>query len=122
MNLLQIMAVLIMVETGGHPDPANAVGDNGQALGILQMHEAYVADAAEHANITWSHSDALNPSSARKIFVAYMNRYAKMERKPPHMSYAEFVSRIHNGGPVGYTKKSTISYWQKVKVLILSFE
>lgn len=120
MTLLQIMMVLITVETGGHPDPANAIGDGGKALGILQMHKAYVADAAEHANVTWSHADALDPSSARKIFLAYMNRYAKMEHKPHHMSYAEYVSRKHNGGPTGHLKDSTISYWQKVKSLISS--
>ena len=118
MTLLHIMMVLITIETGVHPDPANAIGDNGKALGILQMHEAYVADAAEHANTTWSHSDALDPSTARKIFLAYMSRYAKMERKPHHMSYAEYVSRIHNGGPTGHLKDSTISYWHKVKDLI----
>ena len=113
------MALLIVVETGGHPDPNNAIGDNGKALGILQMHEAYVKDAAEYADVTWSHHDALDPLKARKIFLAYMHRYAKMERKPHHMSYPEFVSRIHNGGPNGYLKASTNSYWQKVKKLIL---
>ena len=36
MSLLQIITILIAVETGGHPDPANAVGDDGRALGLLQ--------------------------------------------------------------------------------------
>lgn len=117
MSLLQIIAILIAVETGGHPDPVNAVGDGGEALGILQMHKGYVVDAAKHANADWDHVDALNPLKATDIFLAYMSRYAKIECKPNNMSYEEFVSRIHHGGPLGYTKKSTISYWEKCKKL-----
>jgi len=117
MSLFQIITILIAIETGGHPDPVNAVGDGGKALGILQMHKAYVADAAEHANVDWTHVDALDPSKAKDIFLAYMSRYAKIERKPNDMSYEEFVSRIHNGGPLGYKKKSTILYWEKFKKL-----
>lgn len=117
MNLLKIIAILITVETGGHADPVNSVGDNGRALGILQMHKEYVVDAAEHANADWVHVDALNPLKAKNIFLAYMSRYAKIEFKPNNMSYEEFVSRIHHGGPLGYTKKSTISYWEKCKKL-----
>ena len=112
MTLLQIMAVLIVIETGGHPDPDNAIGDNGKAWGILQMH-AYVKDAAEYANVPWTHADAFDSSKATEIFVAYMNRYATEERKPAGMSYEEFVVRMHNGGPLGWSKKSTISYWEK---------
>jgi|TARA_R100001460_G_scaffold26114_3_gene52718 hypothetical protein len=117
MSLLKIITILIAIETGGHPDPVNAVGDGGKALGILQMHKAYVADAAEYANVDWTHVDALDPLEAKDIFLAYMSRYAKMERKPNDMSYEEFVSRIHSGGPLGYKKKSTISYWEKFKKL-----
>ena len=58
---------------------------------FCKMHKAYVADAAEHANVDWTHVDALDPSKAKDI-LAYMSRYAKMEHKPNDMSYEEFVS------------------------------
>ena len=115
MTLLQIMTALIVIETGGHPNPNNAIGDNGKAWGILQMHEAYVTDAAQYANVSWTHADALDPSKAKEIFVAYMSRYAQKKNKPYGMTYAEYVSRKHNGGPTGHLKESTISYWLKVK-------
>lgn len=115
MELLKIMAVLIMVESGGDPD---AVGDDGLAYGILQMHQAYVSDAAQWARIDWKHRDAFDPSKSQDIFLAYMGRYAKRENKPTGMSYVEYVSRIHNGGPRGFLKSATDPYWQKVQKII----
>jgi hypothetical protein len=117
MELLKIMAVLIMVESGGDKD---AIGDDGLAFGILQMHQAYVQDAAQWARMDWKHSDAFDPSKAEDMFLAYMGRYAKQQKKPKGMSYAEFVSRIHNGGPRGYMKTATDSYWGKVNKIIAS--
>lgn len=117
MELIKIMAVLIMVESGGDPD---AVGDDGLAYGILQMHQAYVSDAAQWARIDWQHSDAFDPIKAESIFLAYMSRYAKRDKKPAGMSYVEYVSRIHNGGPRGYLKSATDPYWNKVQKAIAS--
>jgi len=117
MELLKIMAVLIMVESGGDPD---SVGDNGLAYGILQMHQGYVSDAAEWARSDWQHSDAFDPSKSEDIFIAYMSRYAKRDKKPTGMSYVEYVSRIHNGGPTGFIKKATEPYWAKVQKIIAS--
>ena len=117
MELLKIMAVLIMVESGGDSD---AVGDNGLAYGILQMHQAYVSDAAQWAESDWQHTDAFDPSKAEDIFIAYMSRYARHDTKPTGMSYVEYVSRIHNGGPMGWRKKATDPYWAKVQKIIAS--
>ena len=36
------------VETGGCKNPANAVGDNGKAIGPFQIHRVYWQDAVEH--------------------------------------------------------------------------
>ena len=34
-----------MVETGGDPNPENAIGDGGEAIGPYQIHELYWQDA-----------------------------------------------------------------------------
>lgn len=90
------------------------VGDNGGAIGVLQMHKAYVQDAAEFAGEDWVHEDCLEPEIAVEIFRAYMARYAtkkRLGRKPT----LQDIARIHNGGPNGYKKDSTLRYWRIVK-------
>ena len=105
---------LIMVESGGNDFE---IGDDGKAYGCLQMHAAYVQDAAEYAGKDWVHEDAFQRVVAIQIFMAYMARYATEERlgREPTL---EDIARIHNGGPNGYKKKSTEKYWQKVKSML----
>jgi hypothetical protein len=111
MNIIQLILVLIMVESGGDNF---AIGDNGLAYGCLQLHASYVQDAAEHAGKYWVHSDAFDRETSIEIVVAYMDRYAtsaRLGREPT----LEDLARIHNGGPNGYYKESTKAYWAKVK-------
>lgn len=103
-----------MVESNCNP---NAVGDDLKSIGILQMQEAYVQDAAEFAGQDWVHMDALDELTAIRIFRAYMARYATEERLGRPVTF-EDIARIHNGGPNGYKKKSTLHYWNKVKCLM----
>ncbi len=111
MEYLSLIFILIQIESGGNDF---AIGDDGRAYGCLQMHAAYVQDAAEHAGKDWIHEDALQRDVAIQIFHAYMDRYATKERlgREPTM---EDVARIHNGGPNGWKKESTKKYYEKVK-------
>tara|TARA_Y100000004_G_C8921556_1_gene415662 strand:- start:1019 stop:1384 length:366 start_codon:yes stop_codon:yes gene_type:complete len=111
---IKLIMILATVESGQNP---RAVGDDLKSLGILQMQEAYVQDAAEYANKPWVHEDALDELTSIKIFRAYMERYATEERLGRPVTF-EDIARIHNGGPNGYKKKSTIKYWEKVKCLM----
>ena len=106
-----LLAALIAVESSGDPD---AIGDNGLAYGCLQLHAAYVQDAAEYAKQDWTHEDAFDPETAKQIFRAYMARYATERRLGRTPTY-EDIARIHNGGPQGFKKKATDGYWLKVK-------
>lgn len=106
--------ILATVESNCNP---SAVGDDFEALGILQMHYEYVQDAAEFANEDWMHIDALDEMTSIRIFRAYMARYATEERLGRPVTY-EDIARIHNGGPNGYKKLSTIPYYKKVKCLM----
>lgn len=42
----------------------------------------------------------------------YGERYRRIAGKAPT---AEVLARIHNGGPSGWRKESTLGYWAKVK-------
>jgi len=118
MTYISLIMALITVESNGDNF---AKGDRGKALGCLQLHAAYVYDAAEHAGEDWVHEDAYKRDVAVQIFMAYMDRYATEERlgrKPT----AEDMARIHNGGPNGYKKSSTDAYWAKVKEQLDSYD
>ena len=100
-----------MIESGGNP---LAVGDNFKSLGMLQLQEKYVQDASEFAEKKWKHTDALDEVTSIRIFRAYMERYATQERLGRPVTYQD-IARIHNGGPNGHNKISTLKYWDKVK-------
>ena len=107
-----ILDAIERVETGGHADPANAVGDGGKALGPMQIHRVYWQDAVEHDPTLVANGETYasvrNRAYARRVVMAYWSRYAKSWD-------AQTLARIHNGGPKGHTKRATLGYWAKVK-------
>lgn len=111
----ELVDAIIMVESSGRDD---AVGDNGNAIGCLQIWEIYWIDATERSNIGGSYKDCYKRDYAIKVFDAYMKRYAKEAWTDPAKFDAEKVARIHNGGPRGYRKTATKKYWDKVQKLL----
>ena len=109
MNYMTLILVLIQIESGGND---LQIGDDGLAYGCLQMHSAYVQDAAEYAGKDWVHNDAFDRETSIEIFMAYMDRYATKERLGRTPTVEDIV-RIHNGGPDGYKKDSTLPYLTK---------
>jgi len=107
-----LINALIQIESNGNDD---AVGDNGNAIGCLQIWRVYWIDAVERSDIGGSYKDCYNRDYAKKIVDAYMKRYAKEAWTNPKKFNAEKCARIHNGGPKGYKKKATLKYWAKVK-------
>ena len=107
----ELVDAIIMVESNGNDD---AVGDNGSAIGCLQIWEIYHTDAVERSGIGGSYKDCYNRAYAIKVFDAYMCRYAREAWTDPKQFDAEKVARIHNGGPRGYRKDATKIYWKKV--------
>ena len=105
----RFLNALEQVESRGN---ANAVGDNGRALGCLQIWQAVVTDANRIAGTNYSHADAFDRIKARQIASIYLNYYGKRIRhEPTNQDYA----RTWNGGPSGNRKTATLSYWSKVK-------
>ena len=113
-SILQLVLALIAVESSGIDDQ---IGDDGRAFGCLQIHGCYVADASEHAGVDWTHEDAFDRVTSLRIFSAYMERYATPERLGTVT--AEKMARIHNGGPNGWKKESTVRYWKKVEAELI---
>jgi len=114
-ELMILIAAIVAVESGGD---ARAIGDNGAAYGVLQIHAAYAQDAAGYERENWTHEDAFDEEIAVKMFVAYMERYAKKQRLGGPAT-AEQIARIHNGGPNGYKRRATDKYWSKVKAELI---
>jgi len=106
-----LLAALIAVESSGNPA---AIGDNGDALGILQIHACVVIDVNRIAKTNYTHRDAFDPEKAREMCRIYLEHYVTERRlgRPPTM--ADYA-RVWNGGPNGYRKPATAKYWEKVR-------
>ena len=106
----RLLDAMAQVESGGKCD---AVGDNGKAIGVLQIHRIYWVDAVNYdkslAPPDWKYEDCKRSEYAERVVVAYWNRYASKN------ATWEELARIHNGGAKGFGKKATEAYWAKVK-------
>ena len=110
----KFVRALHMVESGGRV--GKIMGDNGRALGPMQIHKEYWKDAvAFDKSIGGSYSDCADLNYSIKIVNAYLNRYAKTAIA--NKDY-KTLSRIHNGGLSGDKKSSTLEYWNKVNKFI----
>ena len=99
---------LHLVETGGKRGAI--LGDGGKALGPLQIHRSYHADA----RIGGDYARCADLDYSKRVVTAYLQRYA-----PAAWASGDVVTlaRIHNGGPRGESKTATIRYGAKVKRL-----
>ena len=108
----QFLSILARVESGGK---TNAVGDNGKAIGIYQIHYSYWKDAIEYSksigkDIGGKYNDCFDPEYAAKIVSAYLSRYCKG-------GTWEEMARCHNSGPQWKKKYHlTNKYWEKFKL------
>ena len=98
-------AALHQVETGGAIGAT--LGDNGKALGPLQIHRAYHADS----RVGGEYSRCADLEYSKQVVTAYMQRYAKAAWDAGDIVT---LARIHNGGPRGHLKPATLKYSQKV--------
>lgn len=86
--------------------------DGGRSHGPYQISMAYLQDANEYLGTNYTLRQVIDDESvAREVMVGYWNRYLPKDREVTY----ELLARIHNGGPKGYEKDSTLPYWEKVK-------
>lgn len=93
------------VETSGRLGPIK--GDNGAALGPLQIHRAYWQDSG----VPGTYSQCADLAYSRRVVTAYLRRYA---RAAWDRADAMALARVHNGGPSGAKKRATLAYARKV--------
>ncbi len=108
-DLERTLDAIAQAESNGRP---NAVGDKGHAIGAYQIWRPYWKDGTQILGVSWPYSDAKNPGKARRVVRAYVQHYQKAGGYP---ATPETWARLHNGGPKGPDKKSTKTYWLRVK-------
>lgn len=96
---------LHLVETSGRHGPI--LGDNGRALGPLQISRAYFTDS----RVVGTYEKVSDLGFARRVVSAYLQRYAPQAWAAGDVTT---LARIHNGGPAGARKSATVNYGQKV--------
>ena len=106
MNLTNLISALMLVESSNND---LAIGDQGRAIGCLQIHKAVVLDVNRITGSHYRHQDMTNRVAARAVCQAYLTHYGKGKS-------TEEQARIWNAGPQGHKKKqATDAYWVKVK-------
>ena len=87
---------------------------------IYQIRKIYVKDVNRFSVNYYYDDDVKDKFRSEQMMRDYWYRYASLyrvrENKP--VTY-EVLARIHNGGPDGYKKKSTLEYWKKVRSVLL---
>jgi hypothetical protein len=105
-TISNLISALIIVESSGNDQ---AIGDQGRAIGCLQIHRAVVLDVNRITGSNYRHSEMTNRVAARAVCEAYLKHYGKGKT-------TEEQARIWNGGPQGHKKKTaTQAYWNKVE-------
>ena len=105
MNWAILIAALIAVESGGNPQ---AIGDNGRAVGVLQIWPCVVEDVNRISGRHYSMEDRLDVDKSKSICIIYLRHYGKGKSW-------EQRARIWNGGPRGDRKAATLPYWERVE-------
>lgn len=102
----KLIDALVHVESKGE---VHAVGDNGKAIGPLQIHKEVVDDVNKAYGTNYTYDDRKSIDKSREICRKYLllhgGRHATNEK----------YARIWNGGPNGHRKSRTRKYWVKVR-------
>jgi hypothetical protein len=105
-TLSNLISALIMVESSNND---LAIGDQGRAIGCLQIHRGVVQDVNRFTGSHYRWEAMTNRVQARAVCKAYLTHYGKGKT-------TEEQARIWNAGPQGHKKKTaTQAYWAKVK-------
>jgi len=108
MNLNNLITALMLVESSGND---MAIGDNGRALGPLQIHRGVVLDVNRITGSNYRWESMTNRAAARAVCQAYLEHYGRGKT-------TEQQARIWNGGPTGDRKAVTLAYWRRVQKAI----
>ena len=107
----EIRPVLEYMESSNNP---KAVGDDGKALGLLQIHKGAVTDVNTVYGLTYDHRDMLNADIAREVYKLYMAiARDQIHNTEGREATEEDYVRSWNGGAYnGWKTKATDKYWK----------
>jgi hypothetical protein len=105
-TISNLISALIIVESSGND---LAIGDNGRAIGPLQIHRSVVQDVNRITGSHYQWKQMTNRAQARAVCEAYLKHYGK------GCSTEQLARKWNGGGPSGDKKKATEAYWAKVK-------
>jgi len=113
----RLLDAMELVESNGNP---TAVGDNGRAIGCLQLHKCYVDEASRLGGTKYSYNDRLDRTLSRRMAAAYLRHWGTIyERETGKPATDEVLAKIHNGHTWwrkgGNVQANVCSYWLKVK-------
>jgi hypothetical protein len=105
------------IESGGDEAARNRRED---AVGIVQIRRACLDDANRIArlrglDLQFRPRDRYDVEKSRQIWELYLSYYGEeYERATGAPPTEEVYARIWNGGPVGWRKRRTLSYWRRI--------
>ena len=110
----RLLHALKMAESGCKSD---VIGDNGKAVGILQLHKVYVDDANRIVGYKkYSYNDRYDVRKSEEMTRIVLTHYGKhYERITGKCCTTEILARIHNRGFSQWYDKLGERYWNKVK-------
>lgn len=100
----RLLDAIAKVESRHNP---SAIGDGGRACGVYQIHRSYWADGTKLLGVNWDYELAADPAKAREVVRTYLLHYGR------RCNLLE-MARIHNGGPNGHKRQSTLDYARKI--------
>lgn len=109
MTLLQLIAAIIAVESGGDLQAYNAAEN---ARGCMQIRPCVIEDVNHFSHTTWTHEDAWEKTPSMAIFLEYTDLWIKRLK---YDDTPEVRARIWNGGPYGPARTCTLKYWERIK-------
>ena len=115
-NIDRLLNAIWFVESGCRNGPIK--GDNGNALGPMQIWRGYHKDATEFSGLGGAYQDVSDIKYAKKVVKAYMARYCTQRRLGREPTLRDFAV-MHNGGPNAHKAKgqklvNVNRYWAKV--------
>lgn len=114
----RLLNAIARVESNNNPRAEGDRDKNGnpRAIGMYQIWKIYVDDVNRMSSKKFTYEDRWDARKSRemvRIYIAFYSRHYK--RTTGREATVEVMARIHNGGPSGWRKDETRSYWKKIK-------
>ena len=93
--------------------PGDFVNGKPRALGPLQIHRNYFLDSG----VPGRYEQCASYEFSVRVVAAYLRKYAPRDYARGDAAL-DTLCRIHNGGPTGHKRSSTLRYAQRVREAI----